>query len=210
VITFVPDTHEYFDASGQRWPSVTETLERVGLVDFSSIPKPIRLAALARGSRVHRAAHFLTEGTLDWNSVADEEKGYVEACALFLATSEFEIAGQERLVWHPKYRYAGTTDAFGWWRGQLALADWCTGDLHDAAKCFQTSAYAEALRCNPPAEWLDFTPTSPIVRVGVRLHKNGKFTPDVYDDPNDWMKFLAAVTIVREQMARGLKGRKAA
>ncbi len=210
MITFIEESHEYIDAGGVRWPSVTEILERVGLVDFSSIPKPIRLAALSHGRRVHRAAHFLTEGTLDWSSVAEEEKGYVEACAGFLTASEFEIAGQERLIWHPRYRYAGTTDAFGWWHGGHAIADWCTGDLVDSAKDLQTSGYAEALRVRPPVEWLDFTTVSPIARVGVHLKKNGKFSTAPFADPQDWPKFLAATSIVHEQLRRGVRGRKAA
>jgi hypothetical protein len=208
-IDFDEEPHRYL-VNGEHWPSVTEILARVGLVDFSSIPEGIRRAALSRGSRVHKAAHYLLEGTLDWDSVAIEEKGYVEACAAFTKESGFESAGHERRVAHPRLRYAGTADAFGWFQGEFAIPDWCTGNLDDSCKHLQTSAYAEAMRLAPPIEWFDFVPSSPIVRIGVHLKKNGSYSVEVYRDPRDFQLFTAAAAVAHEQIRRGMKGRKAA
>jgi hypothetical protein len=209
VIDFDEAEHLYV-VNGVWRPSVTQILERTGLVDFSSIPRPIRNAALARGRRVHKAAQFLVEDDLDMDTVAIEERGYVEACANFLQTSGFVILGSERRIASLRYGYAGTTDALGRWRDGFALADWCTGDLWESAKDLQTSGYAEALRENPPAEWSGFTPTTPIARIGVHLHKNGDFSTEPYADPRDFSKFLAAVAVVHEQIRRGKKGKVAA
>lgn len=211
VIDFDEDAHRYL-VNGEEWLSVTQILERVGLIDFSHIPKNIRLAALARGRRVHKAAHYLCEGTLDWESVAIEERGYVEACANFLATSDFDMVGQERRLAHPRFRYAGTCDGFGFWQGHFAIPDWCTGDLWESAKDLQTSGYGEALRCAPPPEWFDFTPTAPILRIGVHLHRDGTFSTEPYTRPEnaaDFTKFLAAATVAHEQVRRGKKGKVA-
>jgi hypothetical protein len=209
VIDFNDEQHLYF-VNGVWRPSVTQILERTGLVDFSGIPRNIRLAALSRGRRVHKAAQFLVEDDLDMDTVAIEEQGYVEACANFLQTSGFVVLGSERRIAHLEYGYAGTTDAIGLWRGGFALADWCTGDLWESAKDLQTSGYAEALRKFPPPEWKTFTPASPIQRIGVHLHKNGDFSTEPYSDPRDFLKFIAACAVVHEQIRRGKKGKVAA
>jgi hypothetical protein len=209
VIDFDEPEHLYV-VNGILRPSVTQILERAGLVDFSHIPKNIRLAALSRGRRVHKAAQFLVEDDLDMDTVAIEERGYVESCAQFLATSEFVILGSERRVASLRYGYAGTVDAFGLWRG-FAIADWCTGDLWESAKDLQTSGYMGALREHPPGEWTNFTPASPIQRIGVHLNKYGRLPhTEPYADPMDFSKFLAAVTVVHEQLRRGKKGKVAA
>jgi hypothetical protein len=209
VIDFDEAEHLYV-VNGIWRPSVTQILERVGLVDFSSIPRNTRHAALARGRRVHKAAQVLVEDDLRMDSVAIEERGYVESCAQFLATSGFVILGSERRLASLRYDYAGTCDAFGLWHG-FAIADWCTGDLWESAKDLQTSGYGGALREHPPAEWTNFTPTSPIQRIGVHLNKYGRLPhTEPYSDPMDFSKFLAAVTVVHEQLRRGKKGKVAA
>jgi ATP-dependent exoDNAse (exonuclease V) beta subunit len=210
VITFVPDTHEYFDASGQRVPSVTQVLQAAGLIDFSGVPSAILLAAQARGTRVHKAAHYLTENALDWASVDESERGYVEACALFLSTAQFEVLGQERRLFHRVHRYAGTCDIIGWWGGRPAVADYKTGNPNDVAADIQLAAYAEALRSDLPIEWLDASATTPIERVSVRLFKDGRFSAELYPDSRDFSIFLACLTVMREQERRGVRGRKAA
>lgn len=208
-IDFDEANHWYF-VNGIWRPSVTQVLERTGLVDFSDIPPSIRRAALSRGRRVHKAAQFLVEDDLDMDTVPLEERGYVEACANFLQTSGFIVLGSERRIAHVDYGYAGTTDAIGLWRAGFAIADWCTGDLSESAKDLQTSGYTEALRKCPPSEWTNFTPASPIARIGVHLKKNGDFATEPYSDPRDFSKFLAAVAVVHEQIRRGKKGKVAA
>jgi hypothetical protein len=209
VIAFDEAEHRYV-VNGEEWLSVTTVLARVGLIDFSGVPRGILEAAQRRGTRVHLAAHYLTEGTLDWDSVAIEERGYVEAAAAFLRDAGFDVLAQERRLAHPRYRYAGTADIVGWWQGYPAVADYKTGDPDNVAADLQLSAYAEALRAVPPAEWFDFTPTTPIKRVSIRLSKDGRYQAEPYEKPTDFSLFLAALTTAQEQVRRGLKGRKAA
>lgn len=205
VIDFDEAAHVY-RVGGEEYLSVTTILSRVGFVDFSYIPEKIRTRALERGRRVHRAAHLLGEGDLDWATVDEGDKGRVEACANFIAASGFEMAGHERRLAHPRLKYAGTCDAFGWWQAQCAIADWCCGDLWESCKHLQTSGYSEALRGAPPPEWFDFTPSTPIVRLGVHLKKDGKFSVEVFHDPRDFSIFSAAVTVAQYQLRMGKKG----
>jgi hypothetical protein len=210
TLTFDPIAHEYF-VDGRRWPSVTECLHRVGLANFDHIPGPTRRAALARGRRVHLAAHDLCQGELDWSKVLEHDKPFVESCAGFLEAGQCSFDFRERRVWHPQRRYAGTCDGGGWWQGQYALVDWCCGDLWESCKDLQTAAYAEALRVMPPPEWPDFTPSTPIVRLGVRLLKSGAIAqPEPYRDPQDYPRFLLALGVTWEQERRGVRARKVA
>lgn len=209
-IDFDEAAHEY-RVNGEVWPlSVTGILSRTGLVDFSHIPRDIREAALERGRKVHKAVHYLLEGDLDVLSLAEPIQGYVFAAQSFIDTSGFEVAGLERRLAHPVRRYVGTCDAFGWWQGQCAIGDWCCGDLWESCKHLQTAGYAEAMRQCPPVEWFDFTPATPIVRLGVHLHKTGKFSVEVFDDPRDVGIFMSAVTVAHYQLAMGKKGLVAA
>jgi hypothetical protein len=217
TLTFDAAAHEY-RIDGVRVPSVTECLERAGLTNFDHIPEPSRKAALRRGARVHQAAHYYAEGTLNWTTVREDDRPYVESCAGFLQAGQMTFDFLERRLFHVARRYAGTCDAGGWWQGQYALVDWCCGDLWESAKDLQTAGYAEALRVNPPPEWPDFAPSEAalrrglgLVRVGVRLLKSGAIAqPEPYRDPLDFDSFLAALTVTLEQERRGVRRRKVA
>lgn len=193
-------THTY-RVDGVVVPSVTQVLARAGLTDFSHLPDRVRERALNRGRRVHQAAHFMLEGDLDWATVDEAERGYVESCAGFLKIAELVVLHAEARLYHPGIRVAGTTDALGVWRGERAVVDWCCGDLAESRKDLQTSCYAEAARIERPVIWWDFAHDAPIVRVGVRLRKDGKL-PDAepYRDPRDFRLFAAAAAVVHEQI----------
>lgn len=207
-VQFIEDGHEYVDEHGRRLPHVTGVLEATGLVDFSHIPDHVRRWALDRGRRVHRAARYLIEGTLDEDTVDEGDRGYVDSLSLLLTDPQADLeiipdAAEQPMV-HSVYRYAGTPDAPGFWRSRVAVADWCCGDLTFAGKRYQTAAYAEMLRREPPAAWLDFTASTPIARIGVRLRKDGKFPKlEPYDDWADWNVFLAALTVFNAQVKLG-------
>jgi hypothetical protein len=210
VIDFDEPSHTY-RVNGEVWElSVTGILSRTGLVNFSHIPQNIREAALDRGRRVHKALHFLLDGDLDLASLDDHIRGYVEAGQSFITTSGFEVAGLERRLAHPVRRYVGTCDAFGWWQGQCAIADWCCGDLWESCKHLQTAGYSEAMRACPPVEFFDFTASSPILRLGVHLRRDGSFRVEVFNNPRDVGIFMSAVTIAHYQLAMGKKGLVAA
>lgn len=206
AVVFEPGAHVY-TVDGQVVPSATQVLSRAGLTDFSHIPEPFRQRALDRGRRVHAAVNFFLEGTLDHASVDPTEYGYVESCARFLETAQVDIKGAELLLYHPGIRVAGTTDALGIWREQRAIVDWCCGDLEESRKDLQTSFYAEAARLQGHPDWWEFTADSPIVRLGVRLRKDGKLPkPEPYRDTNDFRLFASAAAVVHEQLRTGRKG----
>lgn len=213
-LTFDEARHAYTlegpGAAPRVLPSVTEILRAVGLIDLSRIPAHYLDAARDRGTRVHHAAHHLSEGTLEWSTVLEEERGYVEACAAFLTSSGFVMSAQEVRLYSAVLGYAGTTDALGYWQGEPADADYKTGDPNLVAAQYQLAAYVHAIREGlartppTPVEWLDVAPTTPIRRLSVRLRRNGTYQITEYRKPTDSSVWLAAVTVYRAQ--RALKG----
>lgn len=189
--------------AAERLPSVTTILRTVGLINFVGVPEHVLEAARARGTRCHKAAQFLTEGTLDWSSVDEADKPYVEAYGRFLADAEFEVLAQEQRLYHPVYRYAGTTDAVGYWHGGPAVADLKTGDPHLVAAQFQLAAYEQCLRALPPLEWLDFDKATPITRVSVAVRKDGTYTAHPHRDASDHRTWMAALQVYRAIEAKG-------
>ncbi len=93
ALAFDALTHTY-RLHGEIVPSVTQVLERAGLIDFSKIPGAIRQHALDRGSAVHAAIHFLNEGDLDpaFHTDFPEYAPYVAAWVKFLDESGFTFA----------------------------------------------------------------------------------------------------------------------
>lgn len=209
----VEHRYELVDVAGTRraLPSVTTILRTVGYINFSGVPGDILERALARGTRVHQALQYWSEGLLDWTSVGDEDRPYVEAGAEWMTRAGFSPLAQEVRLYHATWQYAGTCDLLGWQDGQPAIADFKTGDPRDVAADLQLMFYAEAVRQCPPVEWIDFTPSTPITRVSVALTRDGAYKAEPYpDDAEHWNECLAALTTYYGIQRRARRGRKAA
>lgn len=141
---FDPERHRY-TIGDETLPSVTQILRSAGLVDYSRVPPDVLQAAADRGTRVHLACVFVDEGSLEWESVAAEERRYVEAYEKFLAESGFRTDLVEHRVWHRELRYAGTLDRTGTMPdGSRYLIDLKTGQV-DPSAWVQLAAYQACL-----------------------------------------------------------------
>ena len=203
-VTFDAETHTYRRA-GVVLPSVTTILAGVRLVDFSRARATVLQAARERGSAVHAAVQYDTDGTLDDTTVDDAIRGYVEAARAWRLDCHVTPIAVEYRVFHPTYAYAGTPDLIGWLDGQPAVVDWKTGRATDAVADLQLAAYAAALRYSPPPEWFAVTTHSPIQRIAVELHENGTYRAHRYTRPTEFALFLQALSIYREQERRGVR-----
>lgn len=99
ALQFDPVLHAYY-LDGQRLPSVTQILQRSGLIDFSHIPTAVMTAARNRGAAVHQAVHYYNEGDLDPSFQQDfpEYWPYVAAWLRFLDDSGFRFVTQQQLA----------------------------------------------------------------------------------------------------------------
>ena len=132
------ESHTY-TVDGVQVISVTQAMKAAGLVNTEFCTEYGR----RRGTAVHKAIHFLVEGSLDLNSIDPKIQGYLDAYQLFQAETEFEPLMVERRVWSPTRRYAGTLDQFGNLNHRRALIDVKTGKLEPATG-IQLTGYADA------------------------------------------------------------------
>jgi hypothetical protein len=207
LLTFDHDAHRYA-LEGVVVPSVTQILKASGLIDFSGIPTGILNAALERGSRVHEAIHFFSEGDLDVDQFrADfpDYVGYLEGWLSFCDQRHFVPVLNEHRVASPRHLIAGTLDCLGLLDGQAVLLDFATGRPSDVAKDLQTAAY-HALATEWAAEdpaLAAFLEAHPVVkRYAVALRKDGTFRLEGYTDPRDFRQFLTLLEAQRIVSAR--------
>jgi len=137
------ELHAY-TLGGDPVPSVTQVIQRAGLVDTRFYSD----AARDRGRAVHAAAHFLAEGDLDPESVHPDLQGYLDAAERFRAETGITPYLMEGSLGHPDLRYAGTFDLIGLRaNGEIVLADYKTGGSHPT-HAVQLAAYLELVRAN--------------------------------------------------------------
>ncbi len=103
--TFDPIKHEYA-ISGRAVPSVTQVLQRAGLIDDSWFTEDSR----ERGTFVHEATALFDRGELDFDRLDPALVGYVEAWQMFRALVPVKFDLIEVPMWSEEYRFAGTID----------------------------------------------------------------------------------------------------
>lgn len=150
--TFDAATHEY-TIRGRIVPSVTQVLDRAGLVDASWYTP----AAAQRGTYVHEVCALFDRDELDWESIDESLKGYVTGWAKFrrLMPAKFDVI--EEPFWSEEHCFGGTIDRA--WNG--IIGDIKTGAFPDWL-ALQLGGYS-ILR---PATFA----------CGIRLSSDGKFS----------------------------------
>ncbi len=180
--------HEY------RWNgtvalSVTQILEKVGIIDYQHLPNSIRTIALERGSAVHAACHYADEGDLVEDRLG-ELLPYVNAWRRFRSDTQFVPDLIEHRAFNESYGFAGTLDRRG------ASPNWKLPVIIDLKTNeaprwtgYQLAAYASF-----------FPSPRAYMRLAVELHKNETYRVDEYH-PKDWHSdfavFASALCVVR-------------
>ena len=228
VLAFDPEQHLY-RLRGVAVPSVTQVLRASGYVDFwrdltekiaegllspsdgvyALVQRGQRLlAARERGQRVHSMMHFLLEDDLDNDSIAEEDRGYLESGKKYLDAYVAEMFRAEFRVWSVRHGCAGTMDLLGVHAdGGVSIWDWKTGNPEDVSTDLQLAAYLGfALEMATTDRELgdELRRTGPVVkRRSVRLYRDGRIAKEtLYTDPTDFSKFLGALSLVHDQGRR--------
>lgn len=204
-LVFDHDKHEYF-LDGDRVPSNTQVLRDSGLIMLDGIPSFVLDAALKRGSAVHQLVHYLNEDDLDWSSVDDAYRGYLDAWVAFRQQRELRVDLCEYRVASRTHRVSGTLDLLGLLEGDGALIDYKTGDPDDVAADFQTAGYVVMAN-----EWAKTDARLAAVlaqytrlrRYSVRLRRDGTFRVKEYTDPRDFSRFITLVSAWHIRRERG-------
>lgn len=181
VITLNREDHTYHDETGVRWPSVTEVLGGVGLIDFPGVNYAVLGRGRDRGSKVHEMLWYFDEGDLDESSIDPALMPYLAGYKKFLSESGFEPELIEFKVHHDTYRFAGTLDRTGFMGKEQVLFDIKTGQI-DKWVALQTAAYEMCL-------------TGIYHRYALQLTAAGKYKLTRFSDHRDRQVWLACLSV---------------
>ncbi|HYM24958.1 MAG TPA: hypothetical protein VEU08_17195 [Vicinamibacterales bacterium] len=203
ALLFEHDAHRYF-LDGIETPSMTRILRDSGVVSFEGVPEFILERARKRGSAVHALCHYLNENDLDWASVDEAYRGYLDGWRRLRDERQIEPLLCEYRVASRRHRLTGTIDILCAIAGDGWLLDYATGDPVACGKQLQTAGYlgmafewsaedaklAAVLRRFP--RWR---------RASVRLRADGTFQFREYLDPRDYSRVqtLAAAWHIRSE-----------
>jgi hypothetical protein len=186
--------HVLEDGVWHRVPGVNEIVR-------AAVPTVTRFfseASRERGNVVHEAlALHLSNNGLDWESLSDEHRPYVEQGVSALMLAEARPAHVEEILYHPILRFAGRPDFVGglWRRHTLAVVDHKTGAVPKIAG-LTTAGYAILARSIPR----DSPVLLPIDRYALELKPDDfKFVPlhTEVDGHLDEPRFLACLDLYR-------------
>lgn len=195
TISFDPTTHTYSLLSREIVPSVTQVLERSGLADYSSIDPDVLKRAQERGTAVHLACELYDAGNPLAESVGPKIVPYLDAWKRFRAESRAVVLRSEHLVYHPRWRYAGTLDRVVLLNGRVTVLDLKTAAGIEPWVELQTAAYLHA--------WNEET-ENPQLRswshAAIRLRKDGTYRLHMFGSPfRPFSQFLRALKELRER-----------
>lgn len=146
-------THTY-TIDGKPAAGVTSVIEAAGLADWTFVQEFYR----DRGSRAHKAIHYMVERDLDLGACPDDVVGYVISASNFLEAHNAQTVSVERRVFSRMLWYAGTLDWLGdmdacadraccpvRFKNKRSLIDWKSSRDFHPATAIQTIGYADAL-----------------------------------------------------------------
>ena len=183
-IEFFDEGHIY-KIAGEQWRSVTTVIRSVLGNPYARVREDALEAARERGKRIHAAIHYLNEDDLDWNSVIDEDRPYIESYVLWQKATDFkpQRGWIEKIVLLRDLRVAGRIDLPGVLFNKSALIDLKSGQCDAKEVGAQTAGYCIGLG----EERRD--------RYGLKLipGKMAKLIP--CKDPRDFAAFRAMCTV---------------
>jgi hypothetical protein len=108
-LTFEEENHLY-KLNGTGLVSVTQVLQKAGIIDFSKVPPQILEAARKFGTAAHKACELFDKGTLDERSLDHNLWPYLDGWVAFKKEYNFEFLAIEQPIGSTIYRVAGTPD----------------------------------------------------------------------------------------------------
>lgn len=157
---------------------------------------------LDRGRKVHQASVYLEDGDLDWSTVSDEIRGYLEAFEKVLKDLKpVNALPPETKMFHSVLGYCGTPDRVWMVRGDVWIVDLKTG-VHGRKAALQTKGYE--LLFKQVARELNLQ-TKIVRRFVLKLDKDGRFKFVPHTDDSDDAVFRACCAIINDKMNHGAR-----
>jgi hypothetical protein len=205
--SFDPERHIYRHlASGRILPGCTRVLDSTGMVDFAAVRSEILERKKKLGTAVHAATQYFDEDKLDWSSVSEEVRGYLDGWIDFRAKTGF----RPRLREHQEIGTINTMnfgmklDAEGILFRHESIVDITLAQVIPWWKSVQVAGYMAGLAHK------DFPSTNSLARflrrTGyiVRLSPDGKWKlSDPIHDRRLYDTFAAALYVTHVKLEHG-------
>lgn len=177
-IRFVEEGHRYFIGETELTP-LTRLLREHGIgSDLSKIPPAILERKRLVGISVHKAIWMMLRGSLDWDSLGEDIRGYVYAARDFLEEDRDEVTSFEEPYGSLDLGYGCTPDLVR----VKSLVEWKTSSRIYPEVAIQLAGQAEAIGGTRE-------------RIAVQLLPDGKFKRYTFEDEGDFRILRAAVEI---------------
>ena len=166
-VKLIQESHQYIIDGKPCQSSVTRELEKAGLSKYWNKDPWY----MERGSAIHTATHLIDLDQLDWDTVDERIKGFLEGYLKFKRESGIIFEHREVSLYDPIYQFCGTPDAF------YPLTDVKTGEENEV----QLGGYWQLLRANGYETGRE--------AFSLRLFEDGKYKFNPVKD----IKFLSQV-----------------
>jgi len=197
MLTFDEPSHTY-RWGGDLVPNVTRALALV--TDLSRVDPDRLEIARQEGVAMHAMVDLLHKGTLDEDNLPDWLRPRLAGYRKFAADTGFRCFASEHRMYHPTYRYAGTCDMVGELHlpqghrkliDVVAMIDLKRSFAGGRVIGFQLAAYAELWNL-----WVE-RPLRIKKRFALKLHDDGTYAIEPFDDPQDFSHFLTILNFQR-------------
>lgn len=181
--TFDAPSHIY-RLDGKIIPSVTQIL--APLVDYSMINPAVMAAAQELGTMVHLTTELFDLGTLDESDLDPILQPYLDAWKKFRAECDFVPSTIEERMYHPTFRYCGTSDRTGMVRGKKSVVD---------IKKMMSLGPVIGLQLAAYQQLHNLSGAGVTDRYALGLRPDGTYRLQKYNDPSDLAAFMSLLTI---------------
>jgi hypothetical protein len=187
MLLFDEARHEY-RFNGELIPSVTGILKP--LVDYSAIHPDVLKRASELGTMVHKTTELFDADELDEDDLDPILRPYLDGWKRFRHEVGFVPDTIEKRMYHPTFRYCGTSDRTGVIRGKKAVVDIKKMMQLGPVIGVQLAAYMAAL--NHDGAGIE-------KRYALGLRPDGTYRLQEFADPSDLPCFMSLLTVMRAQ-----------
>ena len=125
---------------------VTRIIGSVFPIDFSHVSDEVLENAQDFGNAVHKMVELYIKETLDFTTLDDKLKPYLEQFKKWLKDSKFKPKGVSHRIYSEKYKFTGELDLWGTEKGVLTIPDLKTTTVIPKTVGLQLSGYEILLR----------------------------------------------------------------
>jgi hypothetical protein len=207
---FIESSHTY-QRGGIILPGATRCLDHAGLTDYENVRADILERRSILGKHVHSGCHFYDEKDLDWSTLDDEQKRYIESWGEWREARRFNpaVIEHQQIATVNGMSFGMRLDRYGLLDKVPTIVEIKTTREIQDYHAIQTAFYAAGY--SPPKD-ISMSPMARFLtrrRIVVQLRSDGKIAKErMFDDRQDFEVMTWALGITTWKLNRGRKIRE--